>query len=49
MAYAAIIPVLTSDAKSGLALFNNKAKCEGCHVSDGLKPAFTRSCCEGNR
>ena len=32
---------LSADEEKGWALFNDKAKCAGCHVPDGLKPAFT--------
>jgi len=32
---------LTAQEKMGLDLFNGKAKCSGCHVSDGPNPLFT--------
>lgn len=32
---------LSADEQNGLALFNGKAGCARCHVSDGPRPAFT--------
>ena len=32
---------LTSQERQGLALFNGKAGCNGCHLSDGNQPLFT--------
>jgi cytochrome c peroxidase len=32
---------LSADEARGWALFNGKAKCAGCHVTDGPRPVFT--------
>jgi cytochrome c peroxidase len=40
-AWKAGMVALSPDEEKGWALFNGKAKCAGCHVPDGPKPAFT--------
>jgi cytochrome c peroxidase len=40
-AWSAGMVALSADEEKGWALFNGKAKCAGCHVADGPRPAFT--------